>query len=817
MMYAFRYVNSLEYLNIYTAELLKIVRPLMLSRNRSEYLFFASAMLLSLFWFGSGRWFFAVLMLFLGMIWVFLESGFFLYLRELGVDSLLETNDFDGQEASFWFSSFLDSVRHFFNPIFLGGLYHKLCLYIIISIASFLLLEKIRKLADVSMRSVSIILPVCCAFGICFSVFLRFQDTAALWRKNSDMITQLWSNFSMPLPKMTNDQRKLTLVTYIGESTTVMNMGIYNAPEDNMPELGESSRSDPGFILFNNVFSTHSHTSQSLLEALSVAALPGEDFLPIHSRHRHSMIDLLRAGNVRTILLNNQGLTGSFNQTATVVFRNVDGRINSMNSRLVGNMTRVMKRPFDHVFFNQHLPAYLGDSGAVRQMIVLHSYAGHGPYDTYIPDSFRSKGNYSKIWGDPKAIVGEMPPSMKRFEAYRQTLKYIDFSVSRIIARVKAKPEPAIFIYFADHGESIFTGKGHESGHFIHEMLRVPFVLYFNPAAQRQYPELYGKYRSLASRRNPATLAQLPATIMELFGITGPQNLKPLPGLTPVMGEETRLPPVLVREKSDSITYVDLNGVPLQPHFPEKGLVAANETDVPSGIFTLNRYRNDPAVKFCYHRSNTYAKALRGSLVCDCLESDLVVQPDGTLALTHPPKTDVGFRLKDVFDIASRNRLAVWIDGKNLDRPANASKLLNFLRDSIGKPEGNLVEFPSYTHRNKDSLKGITDGIKTLGLATSYYVPTELGKKCRVSMNAGRPFKSDSSCIALEKDLGKALQSGLFTDFSFEFGNLRLMEMMPFTRALRWNTWGMPLDSARNLQPNRFRMVILKNDDPNTL
>jgi hypothetical protein len=43
------------------------------------------------------------------------------------------------------------------------------------------------------------------------------------------------------------------------------------------------------------------------------------------------------------------------------------------------------------------------------------------------------------------------------------------------------------------------------------------------------------------------------------------------------------------------------------------------------------------------------------------------------------------------------------------------------------------------------------------------------------------------------------------------------MEMMPFTRALRWNTWGMPLDSARNLQPNRFRMVILKNDDPNTL
>jgi hypothetical protein len=69
----------------------------------------------------------------------------------------------------------------------------------------------------------------------------------------------------------------------------------------------------------------------------------------------------------------------------------------------------------------------------------------------------------------------------------------------------------------------------------------------------------------------------------------------------------------------------------------------------------------------------------------------------------------------------------------------------------------------------------------------------------------------------LKKDLEMALNSGMFTDFSFDYGGLRIMEMLTFTNALRWNTWGIPEDSVRNMHSPRFRMVILSNDDPNNL
>ena len=37
-----------------------------------------------------------------------------------------------------------------------------------------------------------------------------------------------------------------------------------------------------------------------------------------------------------------------------------------------------------------------------------------------------------------------------------------------------------ILIYFADHGESPATARGHDSSRLTYEMLHVPFLIYFN-------------------------------------------------------------------------------------------------------------------------------------------------------------------------------------------------------------------------------------------------------------------------------------------------------------------------------------------------
>ena len=817
MLLTLKYVYMMAYVNHYVVLMTRLVSVETLSLNWSECLFFGATFLSALLCIRKRRWVLATTLLVSGILWVFLESTFFIYFKDLGVDSLAEAKDFDHQEAAFWFESFWASLRHFFNPFFLKGLSVKLLLYSAIGLISYLLLQKIRHLMGVGHRSASFIVSGFCIIAFCLSMYLRFEATVSLWNYNSGQLEQLWQNFSSPPPRMVHDQRDLTVVTYIGESTTVMNMGLYNAPENNMPILSDLQRSDPGFILFHQVFSTHSHTSSSLLEALSVTARVGEDYLPIIERHRFSMVDLLKAGGVNTLLLNNQGFTGSFNQTASVVFRNVDRRINSTNTLLVGNVQNAVKRPLDDVFFGMHLPALLSSSDAERRLIVLHSYAGHGPYQQYIPDSCQTKAGFFQNRWSLQALVGDQPATIQNIDDYDKSMRYIDYSISQVIEGVKAKREPAIFIYFSDHGESVFTGFGHNSSHFVHEMFRVPFILYFNPAARQKYPELYDKYRKLALQRHPATLAQLPSTIMELFGVRSAPENGPLQGLTPVVGAETRLIPVMVRKTASGTTYVELNDTAQYPHHHGEDIVAVNQTDNATRIFTLNNNKTNRDVKFCYHRSNTYAKAMRGSMVCDCLETDLLVLPDGSLALTHPPKSDVGFRLKDLFAIAAKNNMAVWIDGKNLNNPLHARKLLYFLKDSVGNPAGNLVEFPSFSHRANGALKGITDSLRHIGLATSYYVPTKMVQECNTALDSGATFENCSSCIKLKKDLEMALNSGMFTDFSFDYGGLRIMEMLTFTNTLRWNTWGIPEDSVRNMHSPRFRMVILSNDDPNNL
>jgi hypothetical protein len=584
-----------------------------------------------------------------------------------------------------------------------------------------------------------------------------------------------------------------------------------------MPQLTGLQRTDSGFMLFRNLFATHSHTSQSLLEAFSLAARPGEDHLPINRRHRISLVDMLHANGVVTSLVSNQGQTGSSNRTASVVFRKADRKVYSTSSRLTGNFAKEIDRPYDHVFFGDRLPALLQETTTRKKFIALHSYAGHSNYELFIPDSFNVPNASDLGRMDPEAVVGDIRVRPGKIDAYRHCIPYIDHSVSRVIANVSSRPDPVVFLYFSDHGESVLSGRGHESNNFIHEMLRVPFVMYFNEAARSRYPELYRKYRMLSRQGNAATLAQLPSTLLELFGIRNMAAPDVFPGMTPVVGEALeRLPPVLVREMSDSITYVELNGIPVGPPTSPQGVRTVDRTDMATRIYALTRAKRDIGTRFCYHRSNTYAKALRASLVCDCIESDLVVQPDGALSLTHPPKPDVGLRLEDVHRIAVRNNMALWIDSKNLDSHVNAQRLLRFLREKGAKSGGILVEFPSGSHLSKDSLRSVTDSMHMMGYATSYYVPTQVARKCRAAFDSGVDLGQAAACRELEADLRKALESGLFTDFSFQYGAFELLKRMPFTQSLRWNTWGMPEDSVRALQPGRFRMVILQNDDPNT-
>ena len=94
-------------------------------------------------------------------------------------------------------------------------------------------------------------------------------------------------------------------------------------------------------------------------------------------------------------------------------------------------------------------------------------------------------------------------------------------------------------------------------------------------------------------------------------------------------------------------------------------------------------------------------------------------------------------------------------------------------------------------------------------------IPTGIAVACSKSIYDGNAFNINSSCGLLEKDLLAAKNSKLFSDISFDSAGIKAIEAVEFISSLRWNTWHVEPSELKALQPNRFRMIILLNDDPN--
>ncbi len=220
------------------------------------------------------------------------------------------------------------------------------------------------------------------------------------------------------------------------------------------------------------------------------------------------------------------------------------------------------------------------------------------------------------------------------------------------------------------------------------------------------------------------------------------------------------------------------------------------------------RYLTDSSI--CYHRANSVAKALRAASVVKCIEFDLVVD-NGTLSIRHPPSKPTGFQLMHVFDIADFRDNDLWIDSKNIQDPAACEVLAEFLEEHHSRVGVVLVEFPSNaTQRHKD-LYACSKRIQATGARTSYYVPTDKGLACSADSR-----RQSTACVELEQALRLAVESGLFTDFSFDFSSYSAMKEIPISSALRWNTWSINLRDFESFPRSRFGFVIVDtSDDPN--
>ena len=577
-----------------------------------EYLFFLGAVFLMLALMLEKRWFASACAFAVGMLWLSFHAPVALYLKSLGTDSFTEANRFDLGEARFWWATMQEEFPPRIPKL-------KLVVYLIVGASSFLLIRMAwRRVAGWSARTHFAFKLVLGAVMMCSAAYLTTSVAIGAYLSNAQAFESLLRNFDQRPPEMPVAQNKLDVFVYIGESTTVMNMGLYGYVRDTTPRLAELKREDEGFLVFDHVLSTHVHTSQSLLEALSFGVDPRDALLPIGQRKRVALPDVLSAAGVQARLLSNQKQQGAFNQAASILFQRARTTFRYAQERSAEARNLPAPSHWDAEYFASEL-ARDDPIAPGPRVTFLHSYAGHGPYLKNIPPDYRrpvdallSELPGSQVGSDPLLNVTQW------VEPYDSAVRYVDHAIAESIGHVRSRSWPAVLIYFSDHGEAAFKALGHDSARFRHEMARVPFLLYFNEAARREYRPLFERYRARARRGEVATLAQLPSTVADLLDIR-PPSPQAAGGLlfTPVVGDRYELPPILVRERPDGISLINLGHAPL-PAVAPTGEAITEQVDEDTRLFLGVRSGAIAAQQVCAGSPRSLEELSRRTLLAGC-------------------------------------------------------------------------------------------------------------------------------------------------------------------------------------------------------
>jgi glucan phosphoethanolaminetransferase (alkaline phosphatase superfamily) len=583
-------------------QILEIAYKIRLFQN----LFFVGMIYFSIMFFSRRNWSFAAIAFLVGVLWLVYVPSISLIIGNLGMDSIDETKRFDNKEALFWISTIIHSVRPFpYTFLYFTG-------YVALSAVTAYLLNLILKKAAFAKWRYFIQTMLSAVLIVC-SLVVVFRDSVLLFARNSNEQGISKKNFENQIPAVYRSDKNIDIIVFIGESLSVFDMGVYGYPRNTTPYLSRMSQGNRNILVFHNVFSTHTHTSLSLLEALSFPVERSENYLPIIQRKRVSLVDVLRKGGVRTRLISNQGMIGTWSEASAIIFKNAD-TIVSIDSHAVGNNEQLPENPWGHIFFMKYL-ADDHDSNNIGQPVVtfLHSYAGHGPYLEGIPEEFRTPvDNYFSVYASKKISESDIDAS-EQIEGYDSALRYVDFTVSRIIDFIDKQKKPTILVLFSDHGESVYTGRGHDSSRFIHEMARIPFIIYFNDAAIKKYPDLYQRYRTLAETREIATLAQLSSVIADIADVRFKKR-DALKYLSPLIGEPCVHSPIIVREVKSGLTYIDLNKTkPAIP--PNLKYHITDATDPATAEFVRTRGQNIPPDKRDDRSTTSLERQRRNELI----------------------------------------------------------------------------------------------------------------------------------------------------------------------------------------------------------
>ena len=770
-----------------------------------------------------------LLIIFLPFTYLFYHYSYLSnFFASIGQDSLLEI-DADIGEAIFYIKTFFSFLfdpeifkRNRFWLLLLSSLFSSIIFYFFI-----IYFCKIKNLNVLKLNKYFNYVFLASILIIMLSIFnfikINFEYGKDLKKYEIEFKKNI-NNYNVHR----NNANELIVVTYIGEATSALNLNLYGYPFKTSPWLN-SQKQNQKFIKFNNVYATHTHSTPSLKNSLTVCLKKNEKdcFINLNdTKNNLSIVDAISEAGVDTHLYSTQGYLGGHNLASKLVlntkkkYYSSEKESNGKDSKkFLGDryVPEIKDQEFFTNYFCKNKKLFSQDKSSLT---FLHSYAGHGMYDgylSYLPK--RELFEYSK-YINKKNFLGKDSRNFKLLQEYDTAIKYIDDTLQQVVncsfAEAKENSKPLIFIYFSDHGESPATMRGHDSSRLTYEMLHIPFVIFFNDKAFELYKDKFNFLNNLKSQNIP--LKSLSDILIYIFDINikSKKNNKvvyPFDSFKSLTFNFIMDRKSLTGKPEKIQTFWNFEGNLLDSEFEEEYF---KKQDTSINLWLLKNYLEKKRLSdkekiknlVCQHRANSFILQYKASLSNGCFETDVHFFETKVVS-THEMKIDTNLKLDD-FLKSSYQKNTLWLDSKNIYEEKNCNSAFKWLKKNANSFLSLLVELPtiSIENINNEGWKSCVNEINEIeNVQVGYYLPTDILQKCSNSkINKLECKKQFSKISSFLKDI--KINSITFDNLGYGF-----IKTNNLFKDYKWHIWNVNSLASFNeiFQNENIGIVLLKN------
>ena len=261
-----------------------------------------------------------------------------------------------------------------------------------------------------------------------------------------------------------------TVIFIIGESASRDYMHIYTPgfPYDDTPWMEEMTQ-NPGFILYQNTYSSWTQTVPVLERALTEKSQYNDkEFF-----ESASLLDVAKKIGYKTYWFSNQGRYGQFDSAITMVAKTADEAEWTDDSYT-----------FTSKYDEELLPYLTRIDPHANNFIVLHLMGSHIYYNNRYPEEW---AKFASAEGDS---------AMTSAPSYANSVLYTDHILKEIFDYAQKNLNLRAMVYFSDHGENLKIS--HNPDVFKFDMVKIPFFIYLSPEYRAAFPR---RSEILASRR----------------------------------------------------------------------------------------------------------------------------------------------------------------------------------------------------------------------------------------------------------------------------------------------------------------------------